>query len=124
MKEITIESSNCKIYDSANTICNDFASDGGYVFNGIIYGHKNSTAEKYAKKYGYNFKIIGDSNNYETMGDCNNDGQFSVADILMLQKWLLNDETELTNWQSADLDENGIIDVFDLCLMKQELINK
>ncbi len=57
-------------------------------------------------------------------GDCNNDGQFSVADVLMLQKWLLNDETELTNWQSADLDENGIIDVFDLCLMKQELINK
>ncbi len=60
----------------------------------------------------------------EIKGDCNNDGQFSVSDILMLQKWLLNDETELTNWQSADLDENGIIDVFDLCLMKQELINK
>lgn len=57
-------------------------------------------------------------------GDCNNDGQFSVADVVILQKWLFNDETELTNWQSADLDEDGTINVFDLCLMKQKLINK
>ena len=70
------------------------------------------------------FDIIEIKSIDKVIGDCNNDGQFSVADILMLQKWLLNDETELTNWQSADLDENGIIDVFDLCLMKQELINK
>ncbi len=64
-------------------------------------------------------------NVYSTIdGDCNNDGQFSVADVVILQKWLFNDETELTNWQSADLDEDGTINVFDLCLMKQKLINK
>ena len=57
-------------------------------------------------------------------GDCNNDGQFSVADVVILQKWLFDDETELINWQSADLDEDGTINVFDLCLMKQKLINK
>ena len=68
------------------------------------------------------FEVV--DNSKIVIGDCNNDGQFSISDILMLQKWLLNDETELTNWQSADLDENGMIDVFDLCLMKQELINK
>ena len=54
--------------------------------------------------------------------DCNNDGEFSVADAVILQKWLLNDGMELTTWQTADLDENGIIDAFDLCLMKQKLV--
>ena len=54
--------------------------------------------------------------------DCNNDGEFSVADAVILQKWLLNDGMELTTWQTADLDENGIIDAFDLRLMKQKLV--
>ena len=54
--------------------------------------------------------------------DCNNDGEFSVVDAVILQKWLLNDGMELTTWQAADLDENGIIDAFDLCLMKQKLV--
>lgn len=65
------------------------------------------------------FEIIDSKN---IMGDCNNDGEFSVADAVILQKWLLNDGMELTTWQTADLDENGIIDAFDLCLMKQKLV--
>lgn len=65
------------------------------------------------------FEII---NSKDVIGDCNNDGEFSVADAGILQKWLLNDGMELTTWQTADLDENGIIDAFDLCLMKQKLV--
>lgn len=65
------------------------------------------------------FEII---NSKDVIGDCNNDGEFSVADAVILQKWLLNDGMELTTWQTADLDENGIIDAFDLCLMKQKLV--
>lgn len=65
------------------------------------------------------FEII---NSKDVIGDCNNDGEFSVADAVILQKWLLNDGMELTTWQTADLDENGIIDAFDLRLMKQKLV--
>lgn len=58
-------------------------------------------------------------------GDVNADGKFSVADVVMLQKWLIcvHDVT-LSNWKAADLCEDGVLNVFDLCMMKYELINK
>ena len=60
---------------------------------------------------------------YSTIdGDCNNDGQFSVADVVMLQKWLLNDGTVLDNWKVADLYEDDMLNVFDLALMKKNTI--
>lgn len=57
------------------------------------------------------------------VGDCNNDGSFTVADVVMLQKWLLNDGTVLDNWKAADLYGDNVINVFDLVLMKQMITN-
>lgn len=58
-------------------------------------------------------------------GDVNADGKFSVADVVLLQKWLLAvPGTELADWKAADLCEDGVLNVFDLCMMKYELINK
>ncbi len=57
-------------------------------------------------------------------GDVNNDGEFSVADAVLLQEWLLDvPDIKLENWKAADLCEDGILDVFDLCLMKRMLVN-
>lgn len=56
-------------------------------------------------------------------GDVNSDGKFSTADVILMQKWLLNiPDTKLDNWQAGDLCSDGRLDVFDLCLMKQKLI--
>lgn len=56
-------------------------------------------------------------------GDCNNDGEFTISDAIILQKWLLAvPDTELANWKAADLCEDGKIDVFDLCMMKRMLV--
>lgn len=51
-------------------------------------------------------------------GDANNDGEVTVADAIMLQKWLLGASTELTNWENVGLCEDGVIDVFGFCLLK------
>lgn len=57
-------------------------------------------------------------------GDVNQDGTFNVSDIVLLQKWLLAvPDTHLANWKSADFCADGKLDVFDLTLMKRELIN-
>lgn len=57
-------------------------------------------------------------------GDVNSDGVFSMADAVTLQKWLLGvPDVKLYNWKSADLCEDGVLDVYDLCLMKRELIS-
>lgn len=57
-------------------------------------------------------------------GDVNADGAFNVSDVVLLQKWLLAvPDTHLANWKVADFCEDGKLDVFDLCLMKGELLN-
>ncbi len=56
-------------------------------------------------------------------GDVNADNQFTIADIVMMQKWLLC-AGGLTDWTAGDLCKDDCLDVFDLCLMKRELIKQ
>lgn len=56
-------------------------------------------------------------------GDVNADGAFTVADIVMLQKWLLC-AGDITDWQAGDLCGDDRLDAFDLCVMKRELLKK
>ncbi len=57
------------------------------------------------------------------MGDVNDDGVFSVSDVVLLQKWLLAvPDTHLANWKAADFCEDNKLDVFDLTLMKRAMI--
>lgn len=56
-------------------------------------------------------------------GDVNADGTFSIADIIMLQKWLVG-SGNITDMKAGDLYEDGKINIFDLSMMKQELIEK
>lgn len=59
-----------------------------------------------------------------SMGDVNLDGKFDVADVVLLQKWLLAiPDTELKHWENADFYEDGILNVFDLCMMREQLIS-
>ena len=59
------------------------------------------------------------------VGDVNADGTFDIEDVVLLQKWLLAvPNTDLKNWKAADLCKDDKLDVFDLCLMKRELLKK
>ena len=58
-------------------------------------------------------------------GDANGDGELTIADAVALQKWLLSvPNTNLTNWKAADLYDDNKLDVFDMCLMKNALLEK
>ncbi|MDE6835229.1 MAG: dockerin type I repeat-containing protein [Ruminococcus sp.] len=60
----------------------------------------------------------------DIMGDTNGDGVFSIADVILLQKWLINSsEDTITDWKKADFHEDGVLDVFDLVIMKQMIVN-
>ncbi len=57
------------------------------------------------------------------LGDVNNDRMINVADVVTLQKWLLGKpNTVLMNWRAADLCRDDRIDAFDLCIMKEKLV--
>ena len=54
----------------------------------------------------------------DVAGDVNADGVFNVADVVMMQRWLLG-KGRLVNWKAGDLCQDNIINVFDLCIMKR-----
>lgn len=56
----------------------------------------------------------------EVKGDVNGDGMFNVADLVVLQKWLLG-AGDLADPNAADLCSDGNIDVFDVVVMRREL---
>ena len=57
----------------------------------------------------------------DVAGDVNADGVFNVADVVMMQRWLLC-QGRLVNWEAGDLCQDNKINVFDLCLMKRMLL--
>ncbi len=64
-------------------------------------------------------------NNYNIKGDVNADGQFTIADMVALQKWLIAvPDVKPANWQAGDLCEDDVLNVFDLCVMKRMMIQQ
>lgn len=56
-------------------------------------------------------------------GDVNNDGAFTVSDAVLVNEWLLGaNDVQLENWKAADLCADDKLDIFDLCLLRQELV--
>lgn len=91
-------------------------SDGEYTTNeNTIYGNAAMILLTAA--------IISQNSSTDVKNDVNDDGKFSVADIVMMQRWLLR-QGDLTNWTAGDLNKDNIINVFDLCLMKRQLIEQ
>lgn len=63
--------------------------------------------------------------NDPVLGDCNADGKFSIADAVLLQKWLANlPDIKLAAQKAADLYEDDRLNIFGLCMMKEILIKK
>lgn len=112
IKNLTIKSSVCELEDGLYMLISKDC---------VITAPIESTAQEFAETYGLQFKELYDFI-VLTSGDVNNDGFFGVADVVMMQNYLLGNG-ELTKWQCADMDDDGEIDVFDYILMRQELLN-
>ena len=57
-------------------------------------------------------------------GDVNFDQSVSMADAVQLQRFLLGNSRKLGNWKNADLDENDVIDIFDLAVLKRQILGE
>lgn len=59
---------------------------------------------------------------YTMMGDVNSDGTVDNTDLSLLQDWILaKPDVTLNNWKAADLCADGILDSFDICLLRKML---
>lgn len=68
--------------------------------------------------------IVPGTTKNTVMGDVNADGELTIADAVLMQKWILSvPESDLADWEAGDLCQDGIIDAFDLCAVRQLLIS-
>lgn len=96
----------------------DTLKENKCVFNNdcTIQGYYNTEAHKYALENKLNFYSIDENISY---GDLNNDGNINIADAVGLQKYILGNG--LVGFE-ADMNRDGVIDVFDMIIMRQKLI--
>lgn len=83
----------------------------------ITVTYKDGTVKKYKP---YNTSSDTDE---VIKGDANDDGVFSLSDVVTLQRWLLSAKNAMiANWKAADLNNDDKLDVFDLCQMRKEVL--
>lgn len=89
-----------------------------FPYDTAICGYEGSTAQAYAK-FRRDFISLGEAPAYD-LGDVNRDGEISLADAVMLQKYLIT-ESILSEASAAlaDMDSNGILNAADLTLLKR-----
>ena len=119
-KSVTFLNPNCKLPDSVFTV--------GDV---VMYGYKNSTAEKYAQKYNRTFIALDDSN--LTYGDANVDGIVDLSDAVLIMQSLANpnkyglsgsDKSHITaqGATNADVEGNNGITANDALTIQKYLL--
>ncbi len=123
LKTLTILDPDCEIFDSGETICSmdEFdpkTDDMKTTFNGTIKGYDGSTAESYAKKYGYKFVSLGaapaPTEQPEPMlglGDVNGDETVNASDaatvLIAAAKIGAGGDSGLTDAQKTAANVNG-----------------
>lgn len=55
-------------------------------------------------------------------GDVNGDGDLNVADVVMLQRWVIGASDDITDWRLGDVVEDERLDTFDLCVLKRMVV--
>lgn len=109
----------CDLSSVFSTFVNGYDESGNSYFNGTIYGHEGSTAQRYAKRFDVKFEALA---NWQK-GDIDQNGAVNCEDVIVL-KMSLTGMFELTNSQGecADMNDDGIVNVFDLILLKRSVM--
>lgn len=67
---------------------------------------------------------LGIAEGAPVFGDLNMDGKFNIADLVLLQKWVLAvPDTTLPNWKAGDMNNDDKLNSLDLALMRKELMS-
>ena len=97
-----------------------------FGFTGTIYGLSGSTAEQYAAEYNLKFESIGEAPQ-QCKGDYNADGEVTVADAVLLARFVSEDMTltakQITDILKAepDYDSDGFVTILDAASLLNKL---
>ena len=68
-----------------------------------------------------NFDLSARQGKRHTKGDVDGNSIISVVDAVKMQKWVLNKSCPGIYAENMDINEDGVVDVFDLGLLKRTL---
>ena len=116
--------------DDLNLSEEELREKGTYFYYETEVGVKNSTDPYALQKESGCFTVTEDGTLYKEelssnlKGDVNMDGEVTVADVIMVQKYLLKTESfTLGNYVNADTFIEGDVNAFDLAILKRIIIN-
>lgn len=132
LSSVIIENPNCIINDSEPVfLIEDLTLFP--TFTGTIYGHAGSTAETYARKHGYRFRVIGTDEGFEPedreeKGDISEDGAISVDDAqltLIVYTEMIAGRSMSISSPQTDVNQDEKIDLLDaMLILKYYVCNK
>ena len=95
----------------------------GYVCNAVYENGKCDTGDEISvKMLTDDIADLTVRVHFQPEGDVNGDGSFSIADAVLLQRWLLGvPDTALKNWKAGDFSNDDLLNARDLTAMKQAL---
>ncbi len=107
---LVVKNPDCSLFSDENTL--DRAA--------VISGFPDSTAKAYADTFGNSFIPL------ETLpGSVDLDETLTVTDAVFLQQYLLSQRSLIPKqYETADMTQDGIVDAFDLALLKKTLIGR
>lgn len=94
------------------------------VTNGLVLPVSNGSTTIYAIVSNQTFEcsVVVDME-ADMLGDCNNDGQVNISDLLLMKKYIFGlTSSNSINLANANLNEDYSINVIDLILLKQKII--
>ena len=115
IEDVTILNPHCRIDEQ----CKNRDRTIKIPENITMHGYPYSTAQSFARVFGWNFVPIGEETTVS--GDANGDGNFSLVDVVQVHKML---QTKKAPPKSCDLNKDNKVNVIDLSLMKQKLLSK
>ncbi|MBQ6554054.1 MAG: leucine-rich repeat protein [Firmicutes bacterium] len=123
LKSVTIENTRCEIYPRSETISNGYVKNGkdtADYYNGVIKGHKGSSAQTYAANYGYKFESIDST---YILGDADQNGVLNVLDAVCIAKALSQRKSYILP-ECADFNGDNKTNVLDALAIARHLASR
>ena len=80
------------------------------------------SGQGYINTSGFGVLELANSQESNVTGDVNQDGKADVADLVLLQKYLVRKVRTLDNYKIADLNSDGTVNIFDAIVLRQRLM--
>lgn len=93
----------------------------------VLVGESGSSVQEYADSSQVAFEDVSSfdlaarQKTRHTLGDVDGNSVISTVDVVKMQSWLLKKATPGLYSENMDLNKDGVVDVFDLSLLKRKL---